>query len=165
MPLVVQQEFQKLKVTITNGIVKELERLDLSLHALVSSGRYPAHSSLQRQLLPVIAALHDDLLSTCLVIDSDPACELRARMRIAAADPPAGKGGKNSADARIFDHCLGLCRTLRSSGFKERCFFISSNKRDYGPIPYGKGCLPAELSAVALEYENSFDSVASALKL
>lgn len=131
-------EFNEKLETVEDDLVqhvkkvdRDLENLRIAANSLFSTPEIKPLKFGEMKIPHTLRKIADDLLETALLIARENDCKLRAGDRVADGKRPSQKGQEEYKDCEIIEHYLEVSRQLRNKGFKEKCVFVSSNKKDF----------------------------------
>lgn len=110
---------------------RELEKLRITANSLFSSSQIEPLKFQNLKIPDALRKIADNLLETSIIIARENDCKLRAGDRVIDGKRPSQKGKEEYKDCEIIEHYLEVSRQLRNRGFKEKCVFVSSNKKDF----------------------------------
>jgi hypothetical protein len=169
---VVEMEFQQTLQHEQTKVEKHLRLLDEQIQHVYEAWNYfsqPLAGNAPRfagppDLVAPLVDLAGQILRQTLILDTDSACEKRALQRVFNRVRPSHK--KEIKDSIHLELCQEFVRQLRSSGFGERCFFVSYNKNDYCTDKFDPKLHPdlvPEFDALNLEFFWEFERALSEL--
>ncbi len=138
-----------------NSIRRADERISFLWSIATSMNSAPVSPYLQfagLQLAERLHAITESLLRSAKVIARDASFDADAGRRIAQGHAPASPARPEFNDCVLTEQYLALCRTLRASGLKERCVFVSSNVRDFGEPKAPRPPLDADFRLAGIDF-------------
>lgn len=161
----VEIEFNRNVEAVRGELANHFQTLLATGTALLEPADLAAWTSSLISIESDLNNLTNRIIKVSCVVSADPLCMARAQSRLARSIAPGRKGSSNLGDCIIAEHLLEVVTTLRNQGFNDRCIFVSSNIKDFGPIGSPKTHLDQEFGNLNIEYLPDIDAAISALNI
>ena len=158
---IVENEFNEKFKKVENELVKHVEKVDKDVEKLRNAANYLFASSQRNswnfrelKIPQALSKIAEYLLDSAILIAAEDDCIVRAAKRVTNKKRPSQGGNQQYNDCEIIEHYLEVSRQLRNRGFKEKCVFVSSNKKDFceGGTDNIHPDLDTDFKKVGLEY-------------
>lgn len=141
--------------------LKEIDRIRSIERILFPGVPRPVNRPEEQSIATLAIDTMDGLVRHVELFEGSDRCSLNAAERVWACLPPSSTTKQEFKDCVIFEEFLELAAALRKSGFGGKIVFVTPNKKDFGPVPYGHARIAQDITRHQADYASDLAHASS----